>query len=283
MHDELRERRRRWRNLRAVRPSGVPAPRIAVVNKKGGSGKTTSTVTLGGILASWGLLVRLVDADPQLASTSFWLAPEITHGNPTLYEVYAGEASLDKATYPTGVAGLLVVPSLDTLDQIETKRPPGTDGLLAAEFAASSHPVDVEIMDAAPSMGTVTVSALAAATHVLITMKPSGLDSVGASEIDAPLALIKTRLNPGLRIAAVLLIDADGRAEFTAQVQEQAEADYPAAIVATVPHSVEAMKAPLAHQPMHVFAPANPVTDAYCALAEALLTTIGFQLQEEVR
>lgn len=281
MTSDLREQRRRWRNLRAVRPDGVPVPRLAVVNKKGGSGKTTSTVTLGGILASWGLVTRLLDADPQRASTTFWLAPDVTTDMPTLYDVYAGRAGLDKVTYPTPVERLLVVPSLATLDRVESERPPGTDGLLAAEFAAGSgHGIDVEIMDAAPAIGTVTVSVLAAATHICITMKPSGLDSVGASEIDEPLALIKARLNPVLTIGAVLLVDADGRTDFTNQIQQQAEADYPTAIVATVPHSVEAAKAPLAHQPMHLFAPNNPVTDAYYALAEVLLTGLGFQMQE---
>jgi chromosome partitioning protein len=278
---DLREQRLRWRTLRVRRPAGVAVPRLAIVNKKGGSGKTTSTVTLGGILASWGLVTRLLDADPQRASTTFWLAPDATVEMPTLYDVYAGRASLDKATYPTGIEHLLIVPSLNTLDRVESERPPGTDGLLAAEFnAGSAHDVDVELMDAAPAINTVTVSVLAAASHIVITMKPSGLDSVGASEIDEPLALIKARLNPTLTIGAVLLVDADGRADFTAQVQQQAEADYPTAIVATVPHSIEAAKAPLAHQPMHLFAPNNPVTDAYYAVAEAFVTMLGFELQE---
>jgi chromosome partitioning protein len=279
--ETLSERRRRWRRLRAVRPAGMRPPRIGVVNKKGGSGKTTSTVQLAGIFASWGLRARKLDADPQLASTTFWMGSHLDPNGPSLYEVYAGKARLNEVTYPTSVEGLLIVPSYASLDRVESERPPGTDTLLVAEFAASDElGIDVEIMDAAPSMNTVTVSVLAAATDLLITMKPSGLDSVGATEIDGPLALVKERLNPSMRIAAVLLVDADGRADFTSQVQEQTERDYPTSIVATVPHSVEAMKAPLAHQPMHLFAPNNPVTDAYYALAEALLTTMGFELKE---
>jgi len=281
MTSELREQRRRWRNLHAVRPAGVPVRRIAVVNKKGGSGKTTTSVTLAAIFASWGLRARVTDGDEQLASTTYWLAHAITAATPTLRDVYFGEATLDQATYPTTVENLLIVPSLNTLGEVETKRPPGTDGLLGAEFdAGSEHGVDVEVMDAAPAVNAVTASLLAAATDVFITMKPSGLDAVGASEIDAPLALIKKRLNPALQISAVLLVDADGRAEFTGQVQAKAEDDYPNAIVATVPHSIEAAKAPLAHQPMHLFAPANPVTDAYFAMAEAWLTMAGYELQE---
>lgn len=278
---DLREQRQRWRTLRAIRPAGVRVPRIAIVNKKGGSGKTTTTVSLAGIFASWGLKARATDGDPQLASTTYWLSPGVSAGTATLHDVYFGSKTLDEVTYPTEVDNLFVVPSLNTLDDVETKRPPGSDGLLAAEFeAGSGHGIDVEIMDASPSVGVVTVSLLAAATDVMITMKPSGLDSVGASEIDEPLALIKKRLNPGLTIASVVLVDADGRAEFTGQVQAQAERDYPTAIVATVPHSIEAAKAPLAHLPMHRFAPANPVTDAYYALAEAWLTTAGFELKE---
>lgn len=278
---DLREQRLRWRRLRAIRPAGVRVPRIAVVNKKGGSGKTTTSVTLAGIFASWGLKSRVTDGDPQLASTTYWLAPGVGTGMPLLHDFYFGSKTLDEVTYPTEVDNLLVVPSLKPLEDVETRRPAGSDGLLAAEFAGgSAHGVDVEIMDASPSVGVVTISLLAAATDVMITMKPSGLDSVGASEIDEPLALVKKRLNPALTIASVVLVDADGRAEFTSQVQGQAEQDYPTAIVATVPHSIEAAKAPLAHLPMHRFAPANPVTDAYYALAEAWLTGAGFELKE---
>ncbi len=278
---ELRERRQRWRRLRAVRPNGLPVPRFAVINKKGGSGKTTSSVQLSGIFASWGLTTRLTDADPQQASSTFWLANELPAGSATLYDVFAGGATLDKVTYPTAVDGLLIVPSNSTLDRVESERPPGTDMLMAAEYRCGSvHDVDVEICDAAPSIGTVTVSVLAGASHILISMKPSGLDAVGATEIDGPLELIKARLNPELSIAAVLLVDADNRADFTKDMRAQIEADYPDAIVASIPHSVEAQKAPLAHEPMHMFAPNNPVTDAYYELAEALLITVGFELVE---
>src|SRR5687767_3385783 len=113
MASELVEQRRRWRNLRAIRPAGVRVPRIAIVNKKGGSGKTTTTVSLAGIFASWGLTARATDGDPQLASTTFWLAPGVNAATATLHDVYFGSKTLDEVTYPTQVDNLLVVPSLN--------------------------------------------------------------------------------------------------------------------------------------------------------------------------
>ena len=178
-----------WRELRVYRTAETPR-RLAVVNRKGGSGKTTTAVQLAAALAAWGARVRLTDGDPQLASATYWLTPQRPAGYPTLLDVFTGERTIREVTAPTTVAGVSIVPSLDTLARVESERPPGSDTLLADEFDDDQDDVDVEILDAAPSMGLVTVSMLTAATDVAVVMRSSTLDYVGAAELGKPLALI---------------------------------------------------------------------------------------------
>lgn len=264
-----------WTDLR-VRRSGEPA-RVVIANRKGGSGKTTSAVQLGAALAAWGLRVRLIDGDPQLASATYWLPPQRPAPFPTLLDVFTGEATLPEVTAPTTVERLSIAPSLDTLQQVELQRPPGADLLLAGEITADPTPPDVEIMDAPPSLGTVTVSMLAAARHLIVAQRASGLDYVGTAELARPVDLVRRRLAPQLAVSAVVLVATTARASITGGMVERLVQEHPAALVHQVPHSVRATEAPGAHQPMHIYAPDNPVTIAYWRLAAALVPRLGLE------
>lgn len=265
---------RRWRELRVHRTADKPR-RLAIVNRKGGSGKTTTAVQLAAALAAWGVRVRLTDGDPQLAAATYWLPPQRQSPWPTLLDVFLGDRSLAEVTAPTTIPGVTIVPSLDTLGRVESERPPGTDMLLAAEYDADSDQVDVELMDAAPSMGLVTVSLLAAATHIAITIKNSRLDHVGSAELKRPLELVRRRLNPNLDIAAALIVDTDGQTVLSRSLVTRLTSEYPGAHVHQVPHSVRAQEAPGEHQPMIDYAPDNPVTISYWQLAAELVPTLG--------
>ena len=264
-----------WRQLR-LKPMAT-APRLAFVNRKGGSGKTTSAVQLGDVFAAWGLRVRLTDGDAQMASASYWLPPQAARGYPTLLDVFMGEKSLAEVTAPTSVDGLSIVPSLDTLARVESERPPGSDGLLAAEYTADAEAWDLEVLDAAPALGLVTVSMLAASTDVCVMVKTSTLDLVGAAEMAKPLELIKRRLNPDLQITAVLMVDDDRTSTLSRDMVERLTADYPDALVYQIPHSVRAREAPGVHEPVLSYAPDNPVSLAYWRLGAALVPRLGFQ------
>jgi chromosome partitioning protein len=264
----------RWRELRAYRTAERPR-RIAVVNRKGGSGKTTTAVQLAAALAAWGLRVRLVDGDPQLASATYWLPPRRPAGYPTLLDVFLGDRTVREVTAPTSVPGVSIVPSLDTLARVESERPPGSDTLLADELDGDSDDVDVEILDAAPSMGLVTVAMLTAATDIAIVIKASTLDYVGAAELAKPLGLIRKRLNPDLSTTAVLMVDVDGNTVLSRSLADRLATEYPGAIVHQVPHSVRAGEAPGQHQTLIDYAPDNPVTLSYWRLAAALAPALG--------
>jgi chromosome partitioning protein len=264
-----------WGRLR-LKPAGQP-PRIALVNRKGGSGKTTSAVQLAAVYAAWGLRARIVDGDAQLASASYWLPPQAPRGYPTLLDVYLGDRPIGEVTAPTTVERVSIVPSLDTLGRVESERPPGSDGLLAAELDADAAATDVEVLDAAPALGLVTVSMLAAATDVCLVLSSSTLDLVGAAELGKPLDLIRRRLNPSLRISAVVVVDDDRTSILSRDMADRLAEDYPDALVARIPHSVRAREAPGAHQTMIDYAPDNPVTLAYWQLAAALAPRLGLE------
>ena len=264
-----------WRGLRVYRIADRPR-RLAIVNRKGGSGKTTTAVQLAAAFAAWGARVRITDGDPQLASATYWLTPQRPAGSPTLLEVFLGDATLRDVTAPTGVPGVRIVPSLDTLARVEAERPPGSDTLLAAEYDADQDDVDVEILDAAPSMGLVTVAMLTAATDLAIVIKTSTLDYVGAAELGRPLTLIRRRLNPDLSTTAVVMVDTDGQTALSRSLAARLKQEYPDAIVQPIPHSVRAREAPGQHQPLIDYAPDNPVTMAYWRLAAALVPRLGF-------
>lgn len=263
-----------WRELRVTRTEARPR-RLTFVNRKGGSGKTTSAIQLAAAFAAWGLRARLTDGDAQMASASYWLPPQAPRGYPTLLDVFMGEATLAEVTAPTSVPGVRIVPSLDTLARVESERPPGSDGLLAAEYDADSDAADVELLDAAPALGLVTVSMLAASTDVVVMVKTSTLDLVGAAEMAKPLSLIRRRLNPTLRISAVLMVDDDKDTTLSRGMVERLTEDYPSAFVHRVPHSVRAREAPGAHQPVLDYAPDNPVSHAYWNLAATLVPVLG--------
>lgn len=215
--------------------------------------------------------VRLTDGDPQLASATYWLTPQRPAGYPTLLDVFLGDCSIREATAPTTVPGMRIVPSQDTLAQVESERPPGSDTLLAGEY----DDVDVEVLDAAPSMGLVTVAMLTAATDIAVSMKTSTLDYVGAAELAKPLALIRKRLNPDLSTAAVVMADTDAATVLSRSLDERLAEEYPGVIVHQIPHSVRVQEAPGQHRTLIDYAPDNPVTAAYWRLAAALVPRLG--------
>lgn len=267
-----------WRQLRVRRVTDA-AQILAMINKKGGSGKTTTTVSLAAIFAAWGARVRKSDGDAQWASSTYWLPPQ-TEGwkdQGTLLEVFEGSRSIDEVTYPTSVEGVWIVPSLENLGKLETERPPGTDLLLQNELDDSEMEFDLELFDAPPSMGTVTVSMMAAATDLMLTLKASGLDHVGTAEIAKPIAIVQRRLNADLRVSAVTLVDTDETTILNRRMTAQMMADFPDALHTTIPHSVRASEAPAVHQPLLEYAPDNPVTLAYCRLAAGLVPRLGLE------
>jgi chromosome partitioning protein len=255
--------------LEQIRSAG-PLHRVyAVVNQKGGAGKTTTAVTLGAIWASWGLKVRLVDGDPQLGSATYWLPPQ-EDARYDLRHVYFEECGIDQATALTTVDGLRLVPSYKTLAQVEYAALADANLRLRDALGESKMPTDITLIDCRPSLGVLTVSALTAADELLITLGASGMDVPGLIELHETRETVQKRLNPNLRVGAVVVCH-DSHTKLSEQVRAQLDEDYPDALRWRIARSVRVEEAPFAHEPLTTFAPDIRPTRDYVGLAAHLL------------
>ena len=179
---------------------------IAVMNQKGGVGKTTTSINLAAGLAAKGKRVCLIDLDPQ-GHASLHLGVEAAHNTPTVYQVFSGEASLSDVRRLVST-NLSVVPANVNLVGVEVELvgKPNREFILrdALKDLLATDPFDHVIIDCPPSLGVLTINALTAVKEVLIPLQPHFLALQGLSKLLETTALVTRRLNPGLRVSGVL-------------------------------------------------------------------------------
>ncbi|MEO2094566.1 MAG: AAA family ATPase [bacterium] len=200
--------------------------KIAVINQKGGVGKTTTTVNLGAALAEQGRRVVVVDMDPQ-ANLSLHLGLEIPAGEPSSYTVLHGGTTFAEALHRTGVEGLQILPSNIDLSgaELELASAIGRDnlisdaiGLWSEEHKGSGEPADYLLFDCPPSLGLLSINALAAANEVIITVQTEFLALMGMSKLVEVVNLIRRRLNPSLAITGIAPCLYDSRLKLAREV-----------------------------------------------------------------
>jgi chromosome partitioning protein len=198
---------------------------IAVINQKGGVGKTTTVANLGAALASRGYTTCLVDLDPQSHLTlHFGIEP----GQPesSVYDVLTSEEPIQDAAVRVD-DGLLVVPS--TIDlaaaEVELVTTVGREQILRDRFAeAHGLGCDVAMLDCPPSLGLLTLNALAAADEVLIPLQPHFLALQGLGKLLETVSLVQKRINPTLRVAGVILCMYESNTRLAAEVTADLQA-----------------------------------------------------------
>lgn len=207
--------------------------RIAIINQKGGVGKTTTSVNLGAALAEQGRRVIVVDLDPQ-ANLSLHLGIEPEPSNPSAYTVLHGATSLADALHDTHQPNLRVLPSNIDLSgaELELASAIGRDNLLSDAIEAwqkqeDSAPADYMIFDCPPSLGLLSINALAAADEVIITVQTEFLALMGMSKLVEVVTLIQRRLNPDLKITGIAPCLYDSRLRLAREVLAEIRKYFP--------------------------------------------------------
>lgn len=181
--------------------------KIAVMNQKGGVGKTTTSVNLAAGLAREGRRVCLIDLDPQ-AHASLHLGLEIVGETPTVYHAFSGEKTLAQVRRLVAPQLWLVPANIDlAAAEVELADTPGRELILreTLETMLASEPYDYVVMDCPPSLGVLTINALSAAEEVFIPLQPHFLALHGLSKLLETTALVTRRINRKLRVSGVVL------------------------------------------------------------------------------
>lgn len=191
---------------------------IAVINQKGGVGKTTTAVNLGAALGRRGQRVLMLDLDPQGHLTTHFGLDEAAPGR-GIYEVLTRDLPLEEALHSYG-DNLTIVPAQIDLAaaEVELVSVVGREVILRDILAAAEKPYDLAIIDCPPSLGILTLNALGASTRVLIPLQAHFLALQGAGKLFETIALVSQRINPALRVLGIVLCMYEAGTKLSAEV-----------------------------------------------------------------
>ena len=253
-----------------------PAPRImAVVNQKGGVGKTTTAVNIAAGLGFGGLKVLVVDLDPQ-GNASTALGGEHRNEEPGTYEVLLDEHAIaDHAqTSPEAPNLSVLVATMDLAGaEIELVSVVSRETRLkrAIDAYVAANEVDYVIIDCPPSLGILTVNAFVAANELLIPIQCEYYALEGLSQLQRTISLVQAGINPGLELSTVILTMFDARTRLSSDVAEQVREFFPdQTMEAVIPRSVRVAEAPSYGQTVITYQPASAGGQAYLLAAEEL-------------
>ncbi len=247
----------------------------AIVNSKGGTGKTTTAVNLATAAALAGHQVLLVDLDKQGSATQ-WLnhSPD----NDGLMTVLAEGRSLDPLVVPTAITGLELVPASITLAQTERMTAEPGHQFLLRESLSKTTPRSWVFLDAPGDLGPLTIVALTAATDVLVPVPAGALELDEVPKVRATIEKVRNRLNPELRMAGVLLTQVRIYGKHTSvlgrEIGEELRKDFPADDVldTVIRDDNRFREAPAWRQPMAIFDPDGKGDRDYRAVLDELLS-----------
>jgi chromosome partitioning protein len=179
--------------------------RIAIINQKGGVGKTTTTVNLGSALARRGQKVVLLDLDPQ-AHLTMHLGHEPNPETPNIYQVLAGNTALDQILKPATENVLVGDANIDlAAAEVELASVVGREVILRDAIQEYPGQYDYLLMDCPPSLGILTINALCAANEVFITLQPHFLALQGMGKLLETINLVARRINRGLKVTGIII------------------------------------------------------------------------------
>lgn len=246
---------------------------IAIVNQKGGVGKTTTTINLAAALTQLGQKVLLIDLDPQGNATT-GLGARRGQRDITLFDIIVEEANLADAQIKTGVPGLMLVASDMDLSSAELQiaTAPNRTTRLKDAIANYTPKPDYILIDCPPSLSLLTVNALAASDSVIVPLQCEFFALEGLSQLLKTVEMAKAEINPSLVIDGVMLTMYDKRNRLSDQVAADVRKHLGRAVFKTmIPRNVRIAEAPSFGKPVLMYDPYCAGSQAYMKLGREVL------------
>jgi chromosome partitioning protein len=250
---------------------------LAVVNQKGGVGKTTTVVNLATILAARGKRVLMIDVDPQGNATS-GLGFDKKNLGKTIYDVLINDEPIRNAIYDSGRKGLHLCPANIELAgaEVELVEIVSRETVLKRAVQSSRNAYDIVLMDCPPSLGLLTVNALTAADGVLVPIQSEYYALEGLTQLMETVTLIKRGLNPHLSVFGVVVTMFDTRTQLAHQVANEVRRYFGEKVFRTIiPRNVRLSEAPSFGKAIMEYDPKSKGAESYDALAREVIRRIG--------